>query len=50
MLYVLFGEKEVVCDETMIEGVLKELYALGYTVLNRGHLFGDAWSLEVRRQ
>lgn len=50
MLYILFGETEVVCDDTTIVEVLKELYALGYTVLDRGQLFGDARSLEVRRQ
>ena len=50
MSYILFGEKEVICDDTNIKEVLKELYALGYTVLDRGQLFGDARALEVRRQ
>lgn len=50
MLYVLFGEKDLVCDETMIKDVIKELFSLGYTVLNRGKLADDTWSLEVRRQ
>lgn len=50
MSYILFGEKEVICDDTNIKEVLRELYALGYTVLDRGQLFGDARALEVRRQ
>ena len=50
MLYVLFGEKDLICDETMIKDVLKELFSLGYAVINRGQLFANAWALEVSRQ
>ena len=50
MEYIFFGEQEAVCDETNFKDVLKELFSLGYTVINRGQLFANAWALEVRRQ
>jgi len=50
MEYVFFGEKEAVCNEINVKDVLKELYSLGYTVLNRGQLYANVWALEVRRQ
>lgn len=50
MLYFLFGEKETVCDETEIKDVVKELFSLGYTVINHGKLADDTWTFEVCRQ
>lgn len=50
MLYVFFGEKDLVCDENTIADVLKELYSLGYAVLNRGPIYANAIGLQVSRQ
>lgn len=50
MLYVLFGAKEIICNDNNIKTVLEGLYDLGYTVIFRGRLWDDAWALEVLRQ
>ena len=50
MEYIFFCEKEAVCDVSNFKDVLKELFSLGYAVINRGQLFANAWALEVRRQ
>lgn len=46
----VFGEKDLVCDENTVVDVLKELYSLGYAVLNRGPIYADAIGLQVSRQ
>lgn len=50
MNYIFFGEKEVVCDETNVKEVVKKLFSLGYTIINRGKLADDTWAFEVCHQ
>jgi len=50
MTFIFFGEKEVICDETNVADVLKDLYSLGYAVMNRGPIYADAIGLQVSRQ
>lgn len=50
ILYVLFGAKEIICNDNNIKIILEGLYDLGYTVIFRGRLWDGAWALEVLRQ